>query len=92
MKPYFIIPYNLQHGCALKLPLSNCMYYGIKSVLYRACLLQNWLSLFVKQNQSLLEVKFKTKKYMETVLLHWIAGQQQISKSRAVLPESSCRI
>ena len=42
MKPYFIIkefPYNLRNGCALKLPLANSTYYGINSVLFRACLL-----------------------------------------------------
>ena len=40
MKPYFIIkemPYNLRNGCALKWPSANSTYYGINSVLFRAC-------------------------------------------------------
>ena len=64
MKPYFIIkeiPYNLQNGCALKLPLGNSTYYGINSVLFKACLLWNRLPLSVKQSQSLLEFKSKMK-------------------------------
>ena len=64
MKPYFIIkeiPYNLRNGRALKLPLANSTYYGINSVLFRACLLWNWLPLALKQNQSPLEFKSKMK-------------------------------
>ena len=41
MKPYFKIkemPYNLRNGYALKLPSTDFMYYGINSVLFRACL------------------------------------------------------
>ena len=62
MKPYFIIkevPYNLRNGCALKLPSANSTYYGINSVLFRACLLWNRLPVSVKQSQSLLEFKSK---------------------------------
>ena len=64
MKPYFIIkemPYNLRNGCALKLPSANSTYYGINSVLSRACLMWNWLPVSVKQSQSLLEFKSKIK-------------------------------
>ena len=56
MKPYFKIkemPYNLRNGYALKLPSTNSTYYGIDSVLFRACLLRNQLPLSVKQSQSL---------------------------------------
>ena len=66
MKPYFKIkemPYNLRNGYALKLPSTNSTYYGINSVLFRACLLWNQLPLSIKQSQSLL--KFKSK--METL-------------------------
>ena len=66
MKPYFEIkeiPYNLRNGYALKLPSTNSTYYGINSVLFRACLLWNQLPLSIKQSQSLL--KFKSK--METL-------------------------
>ena len=62
MKPYFIIKemlYNLQNGCTLKLPSANSTYYGINLVLFKACLLCNWLPLLVKQSQSLLEFKSK---------------------------------
>ena len=64
MKPYFKIkemPYNLRNGYALKLPSTNFMYYGINSVLFRACLLWERLPLYIKQSQSLLEFKFKMK-------------------------------
>ena len=64
IKPYFIIkemPYNLRNGCALKLPSANSMYYGINSVLFRACLMWNRLPGSVKQSQSLLEFKSKCK-------------------------------
>ena len=64
MKPYFIMkemPYNLRNGCALKLRSANSMYYGINSVLFRACLLWNRLPLSVKQSQLLLEFKSKMK-------------------------------
>ena len=56
MKPYFIIkemPYNLRNGCALKLPSTNSTYYGINSVLFRACLMWNRLPVSVKQSQSI---------------------------------------
>ena len=55
MKPYLIIkemPYNLRNGCALKLPSANSTYYGISSVLFRACLMWNRLPVSVKQGQS----------------------------------------
>ena len=42
MKTPFIIkemPYNLGNECALKLSSANFTYYGINSVLFRACLL-----------------------------------------------------
>ena len=64
MKPYFKIkemPYNLRNGYALKLPSTNSTYYGINSVLFRACLLWNQLPLSIKQSQSLLEFKSKMK-------------------------------
>ena len=64
MKPYFKIkemPYNLRNGYALKLPSTNSTYYGINSVLFRACLLWNQLSLSIKQSQSLHEFRSKTK-------------------------------
>ena len=64
MKPYFKIkemPYNLRNGYALKLPSTNSTYYGIHSVLFRACLLWNRLPLSIKQSQSLLEFKSKMK-------------------------------
>ena len=64
MKPCFIIkemPHHLRNGCALKLPSVNSKYYGINPVLFRACLLWNWLSLSIKQSQSLLEFKSKMK-------------------------------
>ena len=54
MKPCFIIkemPYNLRNGCALKLPSANSTYYGINSVLFRACLMWNRLPVSVKQGQ-----------------------------------------
>ena len=53
MKQYFIIkemPYNLRNGCALKLPSANSTYYGINSVLFRECLMWNWLPLSVKKS------------------------------------------
>ena len=56
MKPYFIIkemPYNLRNGCALKLPSTYSTYYGINSVLFRACLMWNRLPVSVKQSQSI---------------------------------------
>ena len=64
MKPYFKIKeiaYNLRNGYALKLPSTNSAYYGINSVLFRACLLWNQLPLSIKQSQSLLEFKSKMK-------------------------------
>ena len=64
MKPYFKIkemPYNLRNGYALKLPSTNSTYYGINSVLFRACLLWNQLPLSIKQSQSLLEFKSQMK-------------------------------
>ena len=64
MKPYFIIkemPYNLRNGCVLKLPSANSTYYGINSVLFRAYLLWNRLTLSVKQSQSLFGFKSKMK-------------------------------
>ena len=64
MKPYFKIkemPYNLRNGYALKLPSTNSTYYGINSVLFRACLLWNQVPLTIKQSQSLLEFKSKMK-------------------------------
>ena len=64
MKPYLIIkemPYNLRNGCTLKLLSANSTYYGINSVLFRACLMWNRLPVSVKQSQSLLEFKSKIK-------------------------------
>ena len=64
IKPYFKIkeiPYNLQNGYALKLPSTNSTYYGINSVLFRACLWRNQLPISIKQSQSLLEFKSKMK-------------------------------
>ena len=64
MKPYFIIkemPYNLRDGCVLKLPSANSTYYGINSVLFRACLMWNWLPVSVKQIQSYLNSNLKLK-------------------------------
>ena len=64
MKPYFKIkemPYNLRNGYALKLPSTNSTYYGINSVLFRACLLWNQLPLYIKQSQSLHEFRSKMK-------------------------------
>ena len=58
MKPCFKIkemPYNLPNGYGLKLPSTNSTYYGITSVLFRACLLWNQIPLSIKQSQSLLE-------------------------------------
>ena len=64
MKPYFKIkemPYNLRNGYALKLPSTNSTYYGINSVLLRACLLRNQLLLSLKQGQIQKEFKSKMK-------------------------------
>ena len=64
MKPYFKtkeMPYNLQNRYALKLPSTNSTYYGINSVLFRACLLWNQLPLSIKQSQSLLGFISKMK-------------------------------
>ena len=64
IKPYFKIkdmPYNLRNGYALKLPSTNSTYYGINSVLFRACLLWNQLQLSINQSQSLREFKSKMK-------------------------------
>ena len=64
MKPYFKIkemPYNLRNGYALKLPSTNSTYYGINSVLLRACLLWNQLLLSLKQGQIQKEFKSKMK-------------------------------
>ena len=64
MRPYFKtkqMPRNLRNGHALKLPSTNSTYYGINSVLFRACLLWNQLPLSIKQSQSLLEFKSKMK-------------------------------
>ena len=61
MKPYIIMPYNLRNGYALKLPSTNSTYYGINSVLFRACLLWNQLPLSIKQSQSLHEFRSKMK-------------------------------
>ena len=70
MKPYFKIkemPYNLRNGYVLKLPSGNSTYYGINSVMFRACLLWNRLPLSMKQSQSLLEFKSKIKTLRNTV-------------------------
>ena len=64
MKPYFKIkemPYNLRNGSALKLPSANSTHYGINSVLFRACLFWNQLSLSIKQSQSLHQFRSKMK-------------------------------
>ena len=64
MKLYFKIkemPYNLRNRYALKLPSTNSTYYGVNSVLLRACLLWNQLPLSIKQSQSLLDFKSKMK-------------------------------
>ena len=64
MKPYFKMkemPYNLQNGYALKLPSTNSTYYGVNSVLLRACLLWNQPPLSIKQSQLLLHFKSKMK-------------------------------
>ena len=64
IKPYFKIkgmPYNLRNGYALKLPSTNSTYYGINSVLFRACLLWNQLQLSINQSQSLREFRSKMK-------------------------------
>ena len=64
INPDFIIkqmPYNLRNGCALKLPSANSTYYGINSVLFRACLMWNRLQVSVKQSQSLLDSNLKLK-------------------------------
>ena len=53
MKPYFKtkkMPYNLRNGYPLKLSSTDSMYYGINSVLFRACLLWNQLPLSIKQS------------------------------------------
>ena len=55
------MPNNLRNGYALKLPSTNSMYFGINSVLFRACLLYNQPTLSLKQSQSLLEFKSKMK-------------------------------
>ena len=64
MKPRFKIkemPYNLRNGNALKLPSTNSTYYGINSVLFKACLLWNQLPHSIKQSQSLFPFKSKMK-------------------------------
>ena len=64
MKPYFKIketPYNLRNGYALKLLSTNSTYYGINSVLFRACLLWNQLPLSIRQSRSLHEFISKRK-------------------------------
>ena len=55
------MPYNLRDGCVLKLPSANSTYYGINSVLFRACLMWNWLPVSVKQIQSYLNSNLKLK-------------------------------
>ena len=53
MNPYFVkkeMPYNLRYGCALQLASLNSTYYGINSVLFKACLLWKRLPLFVNQS------------------------------------------
>ena len=82
IKPYFKIkemPYNLRNGHALKLPSTNSTYYGINSVLFRACLLWNQLPLSIKQRHSLLEFKSKMKTlrnfvYTCTVCRTWLCN------------------
>ena len=73
------MPYNLRNGYALKLPSANSTYYGINSVLSRACLLWNQLPLSIKQSQSLLEFKSKMKTlrhfvYTCTIYRTWLCN------------------
>ena len=64
MKSYFTIkeiPYCLQNGNFLKIPLARSACYEKNSILFRACLVWNKLPLSVKQSQSLIEFKSKIK-------------------------------
>ena len=55
------MPYNLRNGCALKLPSANSTYYGINSVLFKACLMWNRLPVSVKQSRHYLNSNLKLK-------------------------------
>ena len=64
MKSYFTIkeiPYSLRNGNFLKIPSTRSKRYETNSILFRACLVWNKLPLSVKQSQSLIEFKCKTK-------------------------------
>ena len=55
------ITYNIRNGPLLKLHDAKSLYYGIKSVHFRACLLRNGLPQSVKHSESIFELKIKLK-------------------------------
>ena len=64
MWSYFIfknVTYNFRSGPLLKLPNAKSTYYGINSVLFRACLLWNGLPQSIKGSGSIYELKAKLK-------------------------------
>ena len=58
------ITYNIRNGPLLKLHDAKSLYYGIKSVHFRACLLRNGLPQSVKHSESIFELKIKLKKLL----------------------------
>ena len=64
MKPYFTIKeitYWLRNGNFLKILSASSTRYGTNSILFRACLVWNKLPYSVKQSQSFIEFKSKSK-------------------------------
>ena len=59
------IPYCLRNGNIVKILSARSTCYGKNSILFRACLVRNKLSLFVKQSQSLIEFKSNIKFFKE---------------------------
>ena len=64
INPFFTvreIPYNVCNGHIVNLPSVRPTYYGTSSIFFRACQVWNKLPISIKQSQSLLEFKTKTK-------------------------------
>ena len=55
------VTYNFRSGPLLRLPKAKSTYYGINSVLFRACLLWNGLPQSIKDSGSINELKAKLK-------------------------------
>ena len=55
------ITYNVRKGPLLRLHAAKSTFYGINSVLFRACLLWNSLRESIKYSESIVELKTKMK-------------------------------